>query len=168
MGLEQGSDEAHCNNCPPVEIIVLIPDWVDDPGWSSGVGRQSYCLAVNHKVITTKRAPPLLDLCLISRGDDNKMGWIPIRPRIGGSVHWPKENISWKDGFFYIGRHIKMCVNKHFWFEHYVLLVQSMCFLTLVTNAFLKWDFEMPFCLCHEIKSFWNIVLVWTPVIRTD
>ena len=45
------------------------------------MGRQRYCLAVNHKVVTTKRAPPLLGLGLISRGDDNKMGWIPIRPR---------------------------------------------------------------------------------------
>lgn len=26
VGLEHGGDEAHCNNCPPVETIVLIPD----------------------------------------------------------------------------------------------------------------------------------------------
>ena len=26
VGLEHGRDEAHCNNCPPVETVVLTPD----------------------------------------------------------------------------------------------------------------------------------------------
>ena len=30
-------------------------------------GRQSYCFVSNHEVITTKSAPPFLDVCLFSR-----------------------------------------------------------------------------------------------------